>query len=377
GEGDEEGLRAGLVDRLRDRGADVRARIEAGFVLGRLGDPRFPEHAGPFGAYRLPEMVAFGGGASAMGGDAELEHLGYLYTAHRPRHAVALAPFALGRYPVTVAEWGCFVAAGGYDDDRWWDTPAGRAWRRGEGTRAGGRANMRRGLGLFGADPALLEDYHATGQIHDASYARWRRWLALSPEAFEADLVAEFPDERYAAPRTWDDPRHSGPNQPVTGISWFEARAYCAWLAAQTGRAFRLPTEAEWEHAAAGAAGRRFAYGDAFDPLAANTHAAHVRQPSPVGAFPTGDTPEGLVDMTGNVYEWTASAWGRHDEAADFSYPYDPADGREAPDLPDDVRRVMRGGSWNDPALQAHAVYRGFDHPGGRGPDYGMRLACG
>lgn len=247
----------------------------------------------------------------------------------------------------------------------------------GEGTRAGARANMRRGLGLFGADPALLEDYHATGQIHDASYARWKRWLALAPEAFEADLLAELPDERYTAPRTWDDAGFNGPNQPVTGISWFEARAYCVWLAAQTGRPFRLPTEVEWEHAAAGAAGRAFANGDAFDALAANTHAAHVRRPSPVGVFPGGDTPEGLVDMTGNVYEWTASAWGRRDEAADFGYPYVAGDGREAADVGEDVRRVMRGGSWNDPALQAHVVYRGFDHPSGRGPDYGLRVACG
>ena len=65
--------------------------------------------------------------------------------------------------------------------------------------------------------------------------------------------------------------RFNNPAQPVVGVCWYEARAYCAWLAAQTGVAFRLPTEVEWEAAARGQAARRYAYGDAFDPLAGNT----------------------------------------------------------------------------------------------------------
>ncbi len=268
------------------------------------------------------------------------------------------------------------MAAGGYEDERWWVTQVGRDWRRGEGTRAGVRANMRRGLSLFSADPALLEDYHDHGQIRDDSYERWQRWLALSPTAFEASLLETFPDERYTAPHNWDDAAFAASTQPVTGISWHEALAYCAWLAAQTGRPFRLPSEAEWEHAAAGSEGRAFAWGMDFDPLAANTHASHLRCPSPVGVFPAGDSSAGLADLTGNVYEWTSTAWGTRDEAPEFPYPYRADDGREHPELPGGARRVIRGGSWNEHVLQANTAYRGYDHEGARGMDYGLRLAC-
>ena len=118
-----------------------------------------------------------------------------------------------------------------------------------------------------------------------------------------------------------------------------EARAYCAWLSAQTGQDWRLPSEAEWEAAARGRAQvTTYAWGDEFDAARCNVFETHARRTTPVGVFPGGDTPEGLSEITGNVWEWTA--------APTKTYAYQADRRREGTDRAD-ARRVVRGGSWN------------------------------
>ncbi|CAL9329487.1 formylglycine-generating enzyme family protein [Streptomyces sp. enrichment culture] len=95
-------------------------------------------------------------------------------------------------------------------------------------------------------------------------------------------------------------------NHPVAGVRPEDADAYAAWLSDRTGHPWRLPTEAEWEHAAKGPDGREFPWGDTFDPTAANTRETGVHTTTPVGAFPAGRSPLGVYDMAGNVEEFTA-----------------------------------------------------------------------
>ena len=95
---------------------------------------------------------------------------------------------------------------------------------------------------------------------------------------FEAHLRSLYPGGRVTEPRLWRDLRFRGPAQPVVGICWYEARAYCLWLRAQSGIDFRLPTDAEWEAAARGPGGRAYAYGDTFDRWRENVLATHLRQ---------------------------------------------------------------------------------------------------
>lgn len=300
-------LRQALMARAQDHTADLRARIAAGLALGVLGDPRLQRHPGPHGDYLLPPLITLPSGTYPIGSDE-----GH-YDDETPAHPVDLQSFQLGQFPVTNAEYALFLKAGGYEDARWWDTEAAQAWRRGESTAEG------------------------TNQ-----------------------------PGRQTQPDFWNNTIFNNPAQPVVGICWYEARAYCAWLSAQTGQVFRLPTEAEWEAAARGPTGRRYAYGNDFDATRCNTFETHIRRTTPVGIFPGGETPEKLIDMTGNTWDWTSSLYQ--------PYPYRATDGREDP--ADDARRVVRGGSWLVGRTYARAAYRDYNAPGYQFSDVGFRLAC-
>jgi formylglycine-generating enzyme required for sulfatase activity len=356
-----DGLRRRLADRCRDPEADLRARIAAGLTLGWLGGPCYDEAVGPAGRYLVPPMVAVAGGEYVIGSDEPYRWAGEEHGEELPAAPVVLAPFAIGRFAVTNAEWAAFMAGGGYDDERLWVGEEARAWLQGEGTVVNVRSMARYWRRRFAREPGLVERELELDHMDEAMYELWHRRLAMDDERFEAHLVEYYPAGPLREPRYWRDPRYNNPMQPVIGISCFEARAYAAWLAAQSGRPFRLPTEAEWEAAARGTSRRTFAYGDAFDPLRGNTVETHVRAPTPVGVFPEGDTPEGIADLTGNTYDLTSSLWGDDPLRPTWRYPYRADDGREAVDAPVTVSRVGRGGAWYLGEVHARAAYRGRD----------------
>jgi formylglycine-generating enzyme required for sulfatase activity len=138
--------------------------------------------------------------------------------------------------------------------------------------------------------------------------------------------------ELRRTPRYWYDPACNQPDHPIVGITWYEAVAYARWAGK------RLPTEAEWEKAARGVDGRRYPWGEEFSPLSCNMAASGIGATSAVATFsPAGDSPYGVTDMAGNVWEWTSSLY--------WPYPYRADDGRE--ELAEEAgRRVLRGGSW-------------------------------
>ncbi len=195
-----------------------------------------------------------------------------------------------------------------------------------------------------------------------------------SPQEVENQLDEWYPaGEIYRQPRFWEDGRFNHPSQPVVGITWFEARAYCAWLSAQTGDVYSLPTEVEWEAAARGKKGSAYPWGKEYDVANCNTFETHIRATTPVGVFPNGRTPENIADLSGNVWEWTNTIWGENYQNPEFSYPYDAEDGRENENRTN-VRRVLRGGSWSYNRHGARAAYRIGNHPYNRSYNAGLRV---
>jgi formylglycine-generating enzyme required for sulfatase activity len=144
---------------------------------------------------------------------------------------------------------------------------------------------------------------------------------------------------------------------PVTGVSWHDALAYCRWLSLATGRRYRVPTEAEWEKAARGKDGLRYPWGNEWE----DTRVNRTGEPAPVDAYPQGDSPFGVLDMIGNVQEWTQTLWGSQSQTNLYSYPYRSDDGREETQVEGGmarVYRVHRGGSFRDKPTDLHAARR-------------------
>jgi formylglycine-generating enzyme required for sulfatase activity len=350
-------LQARLIDRSRDPATDLRVRIAAARMLGELGDPRFERRCGPAGEFFVPPMVLIAAGIYPIGSDEGV------YKDEAPAREVELAAFEIGRFAVTNAEWHCFVEAGGYENERWWETHAAKRWRRGEDTDAGPKEQQREFRRWLQQDPGRIERLLNEGRITSKQAGEWQRHVSGSDVGFETWLNSWYPSGRKTKPANWTDSAFNHLAQPVVGICWYEARAYCAWLSHQTGQRYRLPTEAEWEAAARGPEGRKYPWVGEFEAARCNTFESHVRGTTPVGVFPAGDTPEAVSDMAGNVWEWTESTYR--------AYPYKSDDGREDPGIAHE-RRVLRGGSWINFHVNARCVRRLRDNPVFRSLSFGV-----
>lgn len=224
-------------------------------------------------------------------------------TEERPAGEVWVDAFYIDRYPVTNAQFNAFWESGMYDE------PDAPCWQ------------------------GLAKGY---------------RWIRE--------------DEMRRTPRYWYDPQWNQPDHPVVGITWYEALAYARWAGK------RLPTEAEWEKAARGNDGRLYPWGNEYAENRCGVYASTHEGTYPVGHFsPAGDSPYGVADMAGNVWEWTSSLQRR--------YPYHADDGRESLDETAG-RRVLRGGSWQSRFFQhAQCAHRYFGEPNFGFATVGFRCA--
>jgi formylglycine-generating enzyme required for sulfatase activity len=228
--------------------------------------------------------------------------------------------FAIAKYPITNVQYQVFVEAkDGYRDPKWWDySEHARKWR---------------------AENSKLKD---TG--------------------FEGDDL------------------------PRTNVSWYDSLAFCRWLTAKTltlnpsisvpaqrislpsptgrgaggeGLIITLPTEQQWQRAAQGDDGRQYPWGNDFDKSRCNTRESGIKQPTPVTTYPNGASPYGVIDMSGNIWEWCLTEWGQ-----------------DSIDLTNSQRRVVRGGSWYYNLVLARAASRIRLDPRARNDDQGFRLCA-
>ena len=178
---------------------------------------------------------------------------------------------------------------------------------------------------------------------------------------------AEAPDNEGFQPANPDCVRGVA-NHPVVSVSWHEALVYSRWLtkklrawdgtppplrrllngAPGTEWQVTLPSEAEWEKAARGDDARIYPWGEKADPNRANYHDTGINEASAVGCFPGGASPYGVEELSGNVWEWTRSLWGKDLQKPEFGYPYTPDARRENITAADDTPRVVRGGAFSD-----------------------------
>jgi gamma-glutamyl hercynylcysteine S-oxide synthase len=269
-----------------------------------------PERAAPAG----PGMIEIPAGEFEMGANRDGA---FAYDNELPSHVVSLPAFKLDRLLVTNEEYARFVEEGGYSRREWW-SDEGWQWRERE--------------------RVIMPLY-------------WSK----NGDTFNV--------------RTMFGEEGMGPQHPVTGISWYEAEAYARFAGK------RLPTEAEWERAATGPAStggqkRRFSWGDAPpSPALCNFDNNHWGT-TPVGSFPEGASAEGCLDMTGNVWEWTADAFGPFPGFKPFPYP------EYSEVWFDGDHRVLKGGSWATRPTVLRNSFRNFFRRHFRIAFAGLRLAA-
>jgi len=320
-------IREQLLQTMRDPARPARERVSAGDALALVGDSRFcpdtwylPDEP-LLGFVKIPEGPFLMGSDKARDPDAN--------DAEMPQHEVALPTYYIARYPVTVAQFRTYVK--------------------------------------------------------------------------------DIRPSREGEVKGWG-------NHPMVGVNWNEALGYCRWLTEklrgwkQTPEwlttllrkrewAITLPSEAEWEKAArgglrvseglapAGPSGLRIAFrgenpnpghvypwGDRPDPNRANYSETEIGTTSAVGCFLGGVSPYGVEDLSGNVWEWTRSLWGMTSERPQFRYPYDLRDGRENLEASQPVRRVLRGGSFNNESKDVRCTYRISNEPNKSGEVMGFRV---
>lgn len=177
-------------------------------------------------------------------------------------------------------------------------------------------------------------------------------------DQFCAETSKELPD--YA------DAGWGRGKRPVIHVSWHDADAYCKWLSAKTGLHFKLPTEAQWEKAARGTNGQLFPWGNQqpTEDLANFGDDIKMSTTKPVGSYPGGESPYGIMDMAGNVWEWCTDWYGNY-SAEPQKNPTGPQSGKFF---------VLRGGSWHDSPQFISCSNRYPAEPSFRGYIEGFRL---
>ena len=238
------------------------------------------------------------------------------------RGIVDIRPVEIGKYPVTNSWYAEFIRDGGYGNEGYWS-----------------------GEGL--------------------------KWLAYT---------------KTDQPGYWDDRKWKCPNSPVVGVSWYEAYAFARWLTdtMEDGHEYCLPNEDEWEAAASGIDGRKYPWGNEWDKDKCNSKETGLNKTTPVGIFKNGDTPDGISDLGGNVWEWTLSDYHSMECMNDFVFD------REMQKLYDEEKYdeyvsklkeknrelpVLHGGSWLDYGDYCRCAYRYRDDPGYRFNGVGFRCA--
>ncbi|MGH7456743.1 MAG: formylglycine-generating enzyme family protein, partial [bacterium] len=233
----------------------------------------------------------------------------------KPPHEVEISPFKISKYPITNAQFELFMNDGGYQNKNWWSE---EGWK-----------------------------YRQESNLEE--------------------------------PRLWRDENFNLPNQPVVGVSWFEAEAFCNWLSAEgmeqraEGKKLivRLPTEAEWEFAARGKDGRKFPWGnDEPTPEYANYDQSQIGRPAAVGTYCLDATPEGIFDLAGNVWEWCRDWYG--------SQYYTQCKKKEVVKNPRGPQkgdyRILRGGAYYSGAIDLRGSGRFGSYPGFGLLNYGFRV---
>jgi len=336
-------VQADLLADLYNPELHLRTRLQAGFILGRIGDPRFEATEINGVKVVLPQMVDVPAGKYLIG---SVEGEQDSYKQEYPQHTVDLPAFSIGKWSVTNAEFACFMEAGGYANEKYWQGDLAQRWLKGEEVAGGQLKSYIDIWKILQTYDDVRKTLEQSKNFKPSDVDFYERIAKMSEEEMKEYFGKSLSQKSRSQPEYWKNRERNNPSQPVVGITWFEAKAYCVWLSEVTGKEYRLPTEVEWEAAARGLPSpsqgeglgvRVYPWGNDWDKEKANSLEGRVMKPSPVGAYTAAGAVSsfGAEDQAGNVYDWTSSLY--------LPYPYD-TEKSEVSEA--DGERTVRGGSW-------------------------------
>jgi formylglycine-generating enzyme required for sulfatase activity len=225
---------------------------------------------------------------------------------------------------------------------------------------------------LMGSDPQ--QDVHAGGHEQPQHRLYLPDYYLAKTQVTHAQYYAFLRATGGEAPEGWDwvyhTPLKGKEDHPVVNVSWYDARDYCQWLSEMTGRDYDLPSEAEWEKGARGTDGRIYPWGNQWDATRCNTSERGKIVTTPVDTYPHGVSPYGVLDMVGNIWEWTRSLWGK------YPYPTDQPERawRENLKAARTRHRVQRGGTGHPLYLDVRCADRRGGYPDDKSAIVGFRV---
>lgn len=351
-------------------------RAAAGVALGRLGDPRlYAINVDDMSLCIIPVGSFYLGSAPDDKSASDAEKTLF------PQHSIDYT-YAIAQHPITNAQYNTFVQEDGYANPAWW---------------------------LIAIQDGCWTPGKLQRRVFSIDDGKWSEVFETADKADDCGLPFNLP------------------NHPVVGISWYEMLAFCEWLGTRwrTNGWLRedqrvvLPNEPEWEKSARGGIlipehpvivtaqhlpqvtpinqallirnalpTRTYPWGDTYivgsaniDEIVRDIGPNYLASTSALGTYPQGVSPYGAQDMSGNIWEWTRSAWGplrrekgRYRSELQYRYPYEPYDGRESVSAGREVARVLRGGSWGVNQDDARPSYRYKDLPDLRFINVGFRV---
>lgn len=296
--------------------------LNLGLLLGRLGDVRFPI-------------------------DKDQDFI-------PPTTYVSKCNLHVGIYPITNREYKFFVKDGGYSNPDYW-TGLSEPWFN--------REQKIQSICNFWYDiqsrlNRSSDDFFEfcfSNHFDKELIANLVFFKQISKEDLESMIRDLYSQEKDSEPLMWSNPVYNNPSQPVVGISWFEASAYCKWLSHKTGRTYRLLTSEEWEEVA-NAKRRAYVYGNRFNRNYSNTLETNLNTIAVVGVCSGNSTIEGVFDMSGNVFEWTSSVYHPSSRGALYT------------------QYICKGGSWIQDFERSTSKYTGRGMAWVRNLDLGFRV---
>lgn len=257
-------------------------------------------------------------------------------------------------YPITNKEFSLFIKDNGYQKAEYWKEASNSNWLDYE-TVINCIFNFWNKIReRFNTDKNAFENFCKSSAVDIEQCASLAYFLSMENAELLEMLRDLYKKETFSKPLFWDDPKYNNPSQPVVGISYFEAQAYCRWLSKKSNKKYRLLDKEEWEHTAK-TKYSKYVFGNQPSMDYCNTIEAEYQTVLPVGVLMQNITSDGVYDINGNVFEWTSSIYKYGNSLLD-------------------TQMYVKGGSWVQNIKRATSKYDGRAKTWCRNLDVGFRV---